>query len=119
MICGYRRLMLTSMIRLLVANEPRAYQEAMTVAIEGMRPHIEVTPADPSTLDSDIARVSPHMVLCSRLTPALEGSALAWVLLYPEGESRAVVCIADERTDVERDLDLSELLSIIDRVEVT
>ncbi len=118
MIIGHDAAMLTSMIRLLVANEPRAYQEAMTVAIEGMRPHIEVTPADPSTLDSDIARVSPHMVLCSRLTPALEGSALAWVLLYPEGESRAVVRIADERVNVERDLELNELLSIIDRVEV-
>lgn len=103
-------------MRILVANDPCTYREAITDVLRELRPHIEVNAIEPDALDSEVGRVDPHLVVCSRITTAMN-ALLAWVMLYPEGENRAVISTAGEQVTVDG-VGFGDLLSTIDRIEV-
>lgn len=103
-------------MRVLVANELCSYREAIAEVFKELRPHVEVRCVEPEDLDGEIVRVRPHMVLCSRLTEAVR-SLLAWVLLYPDGENRAEINSAGERTTL-FDVQFDHLLAILDKIEL-
>jgi hypothetical protein len=87
-------------LRILVANEPRSYREAIADALQELRPNIEVVVLEPEALEPELRRPTPQLVTCSRLTPAVEDIALAWVQLYPEQETMARVSIGGRRVVV-------------------
>jgi hypothetical protein len=101
---------------ILVANEPRAYREVLTAALQELRPHIEVISVEPDDLEGKVCDYSPRLVLCSRLTEAVERCSDAWILLYPDRENRAVINVAGRRTAV-TGIEFSHLLSVIDALE--
>ncbi len=106
-------------MRLLVANEPRAYRQVIATTVGQLRPDVEVVVIAPSDdLDSKVVCLLPDMVICSRLTPAIESSRHAWVLLYPDGETSSVSSIGGKRTS-SADLEFDDLLAMIDRVSAT
>jgi hypothetical protein len=102
-------------IHILVANEPCTYREAITDVLRELRPHIEVNSVEPDGLDNEVARLRPHLVVCSRITVAVQ-ALLGWVMLYPDGENLAVISAAGEKMTVDN-VGLGDLLSFIDRVE--
>ncbi len=101
-------------LRILVANEPRAYRETIAAALRCLRPLAEVVVGEPRWLDREVARVRPHLLLSS--DPAgVEGAEVrSWVLLYPGGTSRIVVCIDGEQ-EIAVDLSFDDLLAVVDR----
>ena len=103
-------------LRVLVANEPRAYRETLVAAVQRLRPHLEVIMVEPDALDVAVLELAPSVVVCSQLTPQVEVAVLAWVVLYPEGHHAAVLGIAQERTIVD-DLGLAGVLSLIDQAQ--
>lgn len=103
-------------LRILVANEPCAYREAITGVLRELRPHIEVNVAEPDGLDGEVARLRPHLVVCSRITVAVQALP-GWVMLYPDGDNRAEIFTAGELMTVEN-VAFSDLLSFIDRMEL-
>lgn len=103
-------------MRVLVANELCTYRETIADTFQELRPHFEVHCVDPDELDREIARLRPHMVLCSRLTDTVR-SLLAWILLYPDGENRAEISAAGERMTL-FDVEFDHLLSILDKIEL-
>src|SRR3712207_3421815 len=103
-------------MHVLVANEPCAYREAITGVLRDLRPHIEVDAVEPEALDCEVARLRPHLVVCSRITVALQ-ALLGWVMLYPDGENRAEIFTAGERVTVDN-VEFGDLLSFVDRVEL-
>ncbi len=106
-------------MRLLVANEPQAYRQAIAGTVGKLRPDVEVLVASPSDdLDNSVVCLVPDMVICSQLTPAIESSRHAWVLLYPDGETRTVISIGGQRT-TSADMEFDELLAVIDRASAT
>ena len=100
---------------IVVANEPRAYREVLTGALQELRPHIEVISLEPGDLEGKVCEYSPRLVLCSRLTEAVERCSDAWILLYPNRENRAVISVAGRRTVV-TDVEFSHLLAVIDEL---
>ncbi len=100
--------------RIVVANEPRSYREAMAIACRVIRPEVEVILAEPADLDAAVGRLDPQLVLCSRLTEGLRAGPRAWVLLYPEGEARAVISVAGRCTTT-GDLGFAALAAVIDQ----
>lgn len=104
-------------MRILVANEPRAYRDVIAAAFRELRPQHEVIPVEPDQLDGEVARLHPHLVICSRLSEMVETGPLTWVMLYPDNETRTVISIAGEQT-VAADVEFSELLSVIDQTEL-
>jgi hypothetical protein len=103
-------------MRVLVANELCTYRETIADVFQELRPHVEVHCIEPDELDQEIARVHPHMVLCSRLTDGVS-SLLAWILLYPDGENHAVINTAGETVTL-TDVEFGHLLSILDKAEL-
>ena len=61
-----------------------------------------------------MGRFSPDVVVCSHVTPLVEGRVLAWVDLYPEGERLATIGIDGLRVETDG-VELEDLLSIIDQ----
>ncbi len=106
----------TGMIRVLLANEPRAYREAMAGALEHLCPGTEIIVVEPDELDEQIRNLNPHLVMSSQPVRSLEDHPLPHVLLYPEGESKALVSIDGQQTTIVN-VELEDLLLVIDRVQ--
>jgi len=105
-------------MRALIANDPRVYREVISDALRRLRPLIEVSAASPEELDEAVARVHPHLVICSRLTAAARAGCLAWVVLYPDGEDRAEIGGAEGRTALLNGVEVADLLSVVDETEI-
>ncbi len=101
----------------LISNEPCTYREVLVKALRLLRPQIEVSTVEPDSLDVEVGRLCPHLVVCSRVYSAVPTGPLTWVVLYPEGESCAEIVTAGERTTV-ADIRLGDLLSIVDSTEL-
>ncbi len=105
-------------MRALVANDPRVYRELISEAFRRMRPLIEVSLVLPEELEEAVARVRPHLVICSRLSAAVRAVCLAWVVLYPDGEDVAEVGSGGVRTALLAGVGVAELLSVVDETEL-
>ncbi|HEV2108134.1 MAG TPA: hypothetical protein VGR16_07715 [Thermomicrobiales bacterium] len=103
-----------AIMRVLVSNEPRVYREVLAAALQEMRPAAEVEMVDPTALDAEIVSKKPGLVFCSALTDAIRRGASAWVLLYPEGEGRAVLGVGNRERDI-ANVDFSALLAVVDQ----
>ena len=103
----------TSETRILVATEPRAYREVMAGALQELRPRIEVVVVEPDDLDAALTRLRPHLVVSSRSVETLGDCPLAWVVVYPDGETTALICVNGRRTTL-GDLPFERLLSVVD-----
>jgi hypothetical protein len=109
-------------MRVLVANEPRAYREVIADALPKLRPLVEVFPAEPEELEREAMRVQPHLILCSRKVEdalARTGHLLAWMVLYPDGQDRAEVggTASERATLLLEDVALDDLLRVVDETE--
>lgn len=101
--------------RVLVANDPGAYRDAIARALRVMRPDVEILDVAPAELDGEYARVRPALTVCSRLTRVVESGMTDWIELYPDGVSVAHFSAGGERLTLARpDFDL--ILSLVDRL---
>lgn len=105
-------------MRILVANEPRSYREVIGAALQALKPNVEVLTIEPEDLDREVERSAPDLVLCSRLTPAVEDEVPAWIELYPNGDPLVAMRIDGLRMTAIDDIGLDNLLWIVDRAEV-
>src|SRR5947199_7579665 len=55
----------TCRLRLVVANDPRSYREAIATAIQRLQPDVEVMVVDPADLADQVERWRPHMAISS------------------------------------------------------
>ena len=101
--------------RILVANELTSYRQTIAIVFRELHPNVEVLEVDPGTLDWEVARLGPALVICSRLTGVVEERAANWIELYPECRPFSTFCIDGERRAME-DVQLSDLLSVCARV---
>ena len=100
--------------RIVLANDPRSYREAMAEVIRRTRPGLLVETTDPASLDAFIAPPGPDMVVCSEATDLVRSKVPVWVELYPDHGSHSLASI---RGDLEKheDMQLPDLLAIVDR----
>src|SRR3712207_3241283 len=91
--------------RVLLANDPRSYREVIASAVHALRPNLDVFVAEPGEIEVKMESLSPDVVICSEVYPAVERGARAWIQLYPEGEGLAVVSVEGERATL-RNLEL-------------
>jgi len=79
--------------RVLVANEPRSYRQAIAAALQVVRPDVEVLVVEPELLDDEVAHAESDVVVCSEATQIVRARATVWVDLYPGGGRLSVVCV--------------------------
>ena len=101
-------------MRALIANEPAIYREVLSAALKEFRPGIEIFTAEPEDLEGEFLRLLPQIVVCNRTTKRVEREAPAWVELYPDGASHAVVRGPGGCRKTLSSLDFDTLLSILD-----
>jgi hypothetical protein len=99
----------------LMAIEPRSYRQVIGRTIQALRPHIDVVVLEPGTLEVAVARLEPELVFANRPASSSSG-APAWVEFRPYEEPPARVCLAGRTWELE-EVELSDLLSIVDRTE--
>ena len=97
--------------RILIANELTSYRETIALVIRDLHPNVEVFEADPETLDREVTRLRPDLVICSRITSLVGDMVPNWVELYPDCEPFSTLCIGGDRRALE-DVQLSDLLSL-------
>lgn len=103
-------------LRILVANSPHIYREAVAAVLSEVCPEAAVSLSAPAKIDAAVLRHAPHLVICSRPTPLVERQSLAWLQLYPDGEDRNLFSIAGRRTAVEG-LTVERLADFLGQVE--
>ena len=101
--------------RVLVACELQSYRQSYATIFRELRPEVEVFEAEAEDLDREVERLGPDLVVCSRLTSRIEDRAPSWEELYPNHGAYSAVSVLGERS-TEKEIQLSDLLSIIDRV---
>ena len=102
-------------MRVLLANEPRAYREALGAALRALRPNDRIRVVEPARLAEALERCSPHLVVCSDLTLLVGPRLLAWAVLYPNGASHAELCLNGRRILTTTEVQLEDLLTLADR----
>ncbi len=102
--------------RVLMANELASYRQTLAFVLSELRPDVEVIEADSASLNQQVLRMSPDLVICSRVTSLVRERVPNWVELYPECHTVSTFCIGGERSTLD-DVQLSDLLSLIDRME--
>lgn len=100
--------------RVLVANEPRSYRQAIGATLQAMRPELEVLVVEPELLDYEVEHTGSDVVLCSEATPLVKACAVVWVDLYPGGGQLSVIC-AGGRCLTCPDIRLEDLIEVVDR----
>ena len=103
--------------RVLLANEPRSYRQAIAATLRALRPDVEFEETGPETLDVDVGRSAFQLVICSHATPAVQDAAPSWIELYTDHGSLSFVSIHMERSTVEG-MEIPDLLMILDRALV-
>jgi hypothetical protein len=101
--------------RILVANELTSYRQTIAIVLRELHPGVEVFEVEPGTLEGEVARLGPDLVICSRVTAGVRERAANRVELYPKCKPFSTFCIGGERRTME-DIQLSDLLSVCARV---
>jgi hypothetical protein len=106
-------------IRILVALESdyRAYREVIAAAIRVLRPHAEVATSGLDALEEEIARVDPHVVICSLPATTMgSGNRVAWVKLSVDPRQSTLICIRGQYSEVRNPM-VETLLGVVDEAE--
>jgi hypothetical protein len=114
-------------MRILVAfdDDYRAYADALSKAIGAARSHLNVTLAGLEALQTQVARLDPHLVVSSLPNPAAEQEddeeegnlLLAWVELSVDPHLPSQFCVASRRWE-SLNPSLEELLDVVDETEL-
>lgn len=103
-------------MRVLITVKPRMYREAIALSIYRHRPDAEVMLASPGSLDEEMRRFRPHLLVrndTDEVTQdALAGAAHQVEVLYNDGLDAEVS--VDGRTRTVRDMSIDDLLRVID-----
>jgi hypothetical protein len=101
-------------LRVLVANEPRAYRETISKALRALRPSIDVVDGVAGSMATEVQHFRPRVVICSHLPADASDKNINWIVLYPNGE-HVVNLLVDGSHFSLADLDLEGILRVIDK----
>ena len=100
--------------RIVVANEPRLYREALAGALKLQRPAYDVKDVEPNQLESALVGTKPDLVIGTKLVPALRTQDGAPLLLYTPAGRLVVLGPARQIMQVTEHADLTDVLSLVD-----
>jgi hypothetical protein len=105
---------MTVSLRIVIGHDPLFYREALAEALRCLCPDLDIVLTDSSELDKHVAYDGAHvLVICSALSSLILERSLGWVLLYPDGENRALVSLRDQQWPTDG-FTVANLLALID-----
>jgi hypothetical protein len=107
-------------MRILITVHPRMYREAIAMAIHRHRPDAEIMLAPPESVDGEMRRFRPHLIVRNDTDGAspemLAGEVHQVSVLYSDGMDAEVSLDGQSRTV--RDMSMDDLLRVVDEAEV-
>lgn len=100
--------------QVLVANEPRAYREVISVSLSELRPEIDFVLIEPENLAEAVTRLCPDMVICERVSATIIQNVSAWLELHPQDGPHSFLGLGGTRSRIEN-IQLSDILVIVDQ----
>ncbi len=104
-------------VRILVAVKPRVYREVLALSLHQHRPDAEVLISPPETLDGEVGRFKPHLVVCSEgAVPDIPPGVLCRVeIMFSNGLDAKIGL--DGRVAEAKDVGTEDLLALVDQTE--
>jgi len=86
-------------MRILIAyeNSHRSYGEALAGAVQGMRPHAEISLVQARELGAELGRLDPHLVVSGKPNTVDPGGRAVWLTLSEEPDDPSEVCVGGRR----------------------
>jgi len=100
-------------VRVILANELRYEREVLAAALRELRPGVDVVELTPDRLNGALAALRPRLVVCTAALATVQAGVPAWVLLYPDDATHAVVCL-DGAERVVPAFGLADLVDAVD-----
>ena len=97
-------------------DDYRAYRGAIAAGIQLLRPHVEVATTGLDALEEEVARLDPHVVICSLPATVASYEKLAWVELSLDPARPSKVRVAGSYSEQSNPA-LEALLRVIDEAE--
>ena len=103
-------------MRILIANTPLMYREALALAIHRHDPDHEVMIADPAFLDGEAVRFEPHVLVRDDDGDEVGSpdGVICWVGIIIDDHLKARISINGEVSEV-HEVGLAEMLAALDR----
>jgi hypothetical protein len=104
-------------VRILVAVKPRVYREVLALSLHQNRPDAEVLISPPESLDGEVGRFKPHLVVCSEgAVPDIPPGVLCRVeVMFSDGLDARIGL--DGRVTEAKDVGTEDLLALVDQTE--
>ena len=104
-------------MRILVAVKPRVYREVLALSLHHYRPDDEVLISPPETLDEEMERFMPHLVVYSEgAAPQTTVSVLGRVEILFSNGLDARISVGGRDTEA-KDVGTQDLFALVDRTE--
>lgn len=94
-------------------DEYRAYREVLAAGVQSMRPGAQVATTVPASLEEEVARFDPQVIICS--SPGVEdaGNATTWIELSTDPSRPTMVRLGKRRFE-QTNPTFDALLAIVD-----
>jgi hypothetical protein len=104
-------------VRILIAVKPRVYREVLALSLHQHRPDAEVLISPPESLDGEVGRFKPHLVVCSEgAVPDIPPGVLCRVeVMFSDGLDARIGL--DGRVTEAKDVGTEDLLALVDQTE--
>lgn len=108
----------TQRLRILLAYEDThvAYRDVLASTLRSLRPHVALTVVSLRTLEGEVKRLDPHLVVSSQENTVDPGGRAAWYMLSHEPNELSGVCLDGQRSETDNP-GLGQLLQIVDETE--
>jgi len=94
-------------------DEYRAYREVLAAGVQSMRPGAQVATTVPASLEEEMARFDPQVIICSSQGVADAGNAITWIELSTDPSRPTVVRLGERRFE-QSNPTFDALLAIVD-----
>ena len=104
-------------MRIMVAIKPRVYREVLALSLHQHRPDAEVLISPPESLDGEVRRFKPHLVVCIEgAVPYIPPGVLCRVeIMFSNGLDARIGL--DGRVTEAKDVGTEDLLALVDQTE--
>lgn len=104
-------------MRILIAVKPRMYREVLALLLHLRRPDAEVLISPPDSLDGQVGRFRPHLVVCSEgAVPEIPPGVFCRVEIMLSDGLDARIGLDGQVVEA-KDVGMEDLLALVDQTE--
>jgi hypothetical protein len=105
----------TNPIKVLIAVEPLLYREVLASYVGHHRPQAEVILASAETLEAELERAKPLLIIAHEPPPTVEGTGTFWVAMRIDAQRIDADISVDGYSALVQDVSGRDLLAAVDR----